>query len=192
MKQKQLKYIINCLTDKGIRFDKGLTDDEVLQIEDKFNFIFPPDLRMFLQTLLPNEKGFVNWRLGLNNRKEAKNINLRINAPLEGILFDIKYNNLWIEDWGISPKNDEYKAQIVTKLFDNYPKLIPIYSHRYMPCEPYEKDNPVFSVYQSDIIYYGFNLANYFANEFGFKLIDDFEQLSEPKKIIKFWSSWTQ
>jgi hypothetical protein len=65
MKPKQLKYIINCLTDKGIGFDKGLTDEEVFQIENKFNFRFPPDLRTFLQTVLPNERGFVNWRLGL-------------------------------------------------------------------------------------------------------------------------------
>ncbi len=36
-----------------IEFDAGLTDEEVLKCELRFDFRFPPDLRQFLQTALP-------------------------------------------------------------------------------------------------------------------------------------------
>jgi hypothetical protein len=44
--------------------------------------------------------------------------------------------------------------------------MIPVYSHRYLPAEPCEAGNPVFSIYQTDIIHYGYDLADYFAREF--------------------------
>jgi len=47
------------------------------------------------------------------------------------------------------------------------PRLIPIYMHRMMPDEPHLPGNPVFSVHQTDIIHYGFDLADYLRNDFG-------------------------
>jgi hypothetical protein len=44
--------------------------------------------------------------------------------------------------------------------------MIPVYSHRYLPAEPCEAGNPVLSIYQTDIIHYGYDLADYFAREF--------------------------
>jgi hypothetical protein len=35
-----------------------------------------------------------------------------------------------------------------------------------MPAEPYRSGNPVFSIMQTDIIYYGANLPHYLLNEF--------------------------
>jgi hypothetical protein len=40
-------------------------------------------------------------------------------------------------------------------------KLIPIFVHRMMPDDPHLAGNPVFSVHQTDIIHYGFALADY-------------------------------
>jgi len=40
---------------------------------------------------------------------------------------------------------------------------IPVYSHRYLPSEPKATGNPVLSVHQTDIIYYGNDLASYFS-----------------------------
>jgi hypothetical protein len=68
----------------------------------------------------------------------------------------------------------------------NAPKLIPIYSHRYIPEKPNESGNPILSVYQTDIIYYGANLLEYFENEFrrkGTKL-----EIDSRIKEIEFWS----
>ena len=45
--------------------------------------------------------------------------------------------------------------------------MILIYSHRYMTSISEMEEISVFSVMQSDIIYYGFNLISYFEIEFG-------------------------
>ena len=192
MTTEQAKYIIRLLTDKGIHFDSGLTNDEVLEIEAKFNFKFPPDLKLFLQTALPISDRFVNWRLGLKSKEESDKINDILNWPLEGMLFDIQENDFWLDSWGSRPDSYDAKSLIAKRQYETYPKLIPIYSHRYIPSRPHEKDNPVFSVYQMDIIYYSYDLATYFANEFHFSLTNEFELLHKPKKEIEFWSNRTE
>ena len=191
MTAEQIKQLTLLLTSKGVHFDKGLIDGEVLEIETKFNFKFPPDLKIFLQTVLPASGSFVNWRLGLKIKSEYERINLRLNGPLAGMLFDLKSNDFWVDSWGSRPDKYEDKVAIAKKFYETYPKLIPIYSHRYIPSQPNENGNPVFSVHQMDIIYYGFDLATYFANEFNFTLTKEFEKPKKPKKIIFFWSDYT-
>lgn len=46
-----------------------------------------------------------------------------------------------------------------------WPRLIPIYAHRFTPAAPSPSESPVFSVWQTDIIYYGANLLEYLTNE---------------------------
>lgn len=107
-------------------------------------------------------------------------------------MFDLQSNEFWINSWGDKPNTYEEKERIAKEKYLTFPKLIPIYSHRYIPSRPNEAGNPVFSVYQMDIIYYGYDLATYFANKFGFALTEEeFELLDEPKKEIEFWSEWT-
>jgi hypothetical protein len=64
------------------------------------------------------------------------------------------------------------------------PKLIPIYSHRFIPEEPSEAGNPIFSVYQMDIIYYGFDLDDYLRHEFDLPGRKEWPAQVRP---IKFW-----
>jgi hypothetical protein len=45
---------------------------------------------------------------------------------------------------------------------------------------------PVFSVHQTDVIYYGFTLPGYFRNEFRVPVPPD--GLSSPKVRVAFWS----
>lgn len=63
------------------------------------------------------------------------------------------------------------------------PKLAPLVSHRYIPTEPNEAGNPVFSIYQSDVVYYGADLADYFEHAFGSSA-----DVTKPIKRIRFWS----
>src|SRR5207253_1790467 len=58
-------------------------------------------------------------------------------------------------------------AAVLTAVVGKAPKLIPLIAHRYIPADPHLAGNPVFSVMQSDTIYYGFDLTDYFAHEFG-------------------------
>jgi hypothetical protein len=68
------------------------------------------------------------------------------------------------------------------------PKLIPLIGHRYLPEQPHEAGNPVFSIFAgTDAIYYGANLKDYFEREFG-----DWHGRRRPWptqiKYIPFWS----
>jgi hypothetical protein len=65
------------------------------------------------------------------------------------------------------------------------PILIPVYSHRFIPAALSEAGNPVFSVYQTDIIHYGLDLPSYLHAEFD--ACNPYPVPSEPKEI-RFWS----
>jgi hypothetical protein len=64
------------------------------------------------------------------------------------------------------------------------PKLIPVFLHRMMPDEPRKAGNPVFSVHQTDIIYYGHDLPDYLRQEF--QVARWWTRPSEPRRI-RFW-----
>jgi hypothetical protein len=103
--------------------------------------------------------------------------------PLDGLLFDVE-NGCWWTAWGERPVRPEERAEIVGALVASAPALIPILGHRYLPAEPTEAGNPVLSVYQSDIIYYGRDLGDYFSREFG----GGTEPVTGPVRRIRFWS----
>jgi hypothetical protein len=63
-------------------------------------------------------------------------------------------------------------------------QLIPIYRHRMMPDEPLSPGNPVFSVHQTDIIHYGFDLADYLRCEFN---LPGREPWPTQVRTIRFW-----
>ena len=185
--EDKMKLLIQLLKNKGIQFAKGLTNEELITVEIDFDLRFPPDLQILLCSELPISKGFIDWRKALSSRKYENEILERLNWPLEGMLFDIQNNEFWNEQWGEKPKFFEQQKELAEENFRKYPKLIPIYSHRYIPCTPQEAGNPIFSVYQMDIVYYGFDLATYFRNEFHFKLPDNLE-IPQKAKYIEFWS----
>lgn len=186
MKHVQTIEIIRKLKVKKVKFEHGLSDKEVQQIENKFNLRFPPDLQYFLQKELPISNGFVNWRLGLQSKIEAMDIRKRIDWPFSGIVFDIEHNAFWMEEWGEKSNDLNENIMVAEIYYETYPKMIPIYSHRYIPSEPHKTGNPVFSIYQTDIIYYGYDLAHYFAHEFRFELSDKFPIIDAPNHI-DFW-----
>lgn len=165
-------------------FITRLNESELSAIENEFGFIFPPDLRFFLQTPVPKGGSFVNWHSMSSIRKAME-------WPWEGIAFDIENNVFWYDSWGEKPDNLHEQLEVAKSFYDKYPKLIPIYAHRYMPATPTEAGNPIFSVYQTDIVYYGYDLASYLDVEFGFKRYESLfpkENPYEHFKHIEFWS----
>ena len=89
MTTSQIKTLIDLLKSKGIVFAAGLAQEETLEVEQKFDLTFPPDVKEFLQAALPVSKGFYDWRKALYFDEEASKIQSMINWPLEGIQFDI-------------------------------------------------------------------------------------------------------
>lgn len=184
---------INRLVDKLRRWNHvvtaGLSDSEVAGVETRFGFHFPPDLRSFLQQVLPVSGDWVDWRNG-----STEGIRQRLAWPLDGMIFDIEHDAFWLELWGRKPDALADAIEVARREVARAPTLIPILSHRYMPDDPPLGGNPVFSVYQTDIIYYGYDLTSYFENEFsegangwhvsGEYRPDAFWQQPQP---IRFW-----
>ncbi|WP_315729189.1 MULTISPECIES: hypothetical protein [unclassified Bradyrhizobium] len=136
---------------------RGYTQAELDDAQAKFGLVFPPDLVALLRERRPVR--------GHDWADEAA-IRSMLEWPLEGLLFDIEHNALWWSEWGERPDHPEARAEVLRSVLSRAPKLIPLLSHRYLPEQPHESGNPVFSVYQADVIHYGANLEDYFEREF--------------------------
>ena len=142
------------MSDKWV---KGYTKAELDEAQARYKLRFPPDLIEMYLDVRPVD----GWDWAHDHEK----IREMLAWPLEGLWFDVQNNFLWWPEWGPKPKDPKEQYEVLRAVVERAPKLIPIYSHRYIPEEPQESGNPVFSVYQSDIIYYGRDLADYFDHE---------------------------
>jgi hypothetical protein len=180
LNQDYLGSVVSALSARGIEFDAALTDKEVEGIEASYGLRFPPDLRRLLQHALPISKGFPNWRLG-----EPESLRKMLRWPVEGICFDIEHNAFWHEVWGPKPSEIPRALDVASRAVAAAPALVPVYLHRYIPAEPEEVGNPVFSVYQTDIVYYGHDLPSYLENEF--RVQNPYPVPAQPRPI-RFWA----
>jgi hypothetical protein len=87
--------------------------------------------------------------------------------------------------WGRKPKRSDELDRAVLDHLSRAPRLVPLFGHRFMAAGPSQGSAPVFSVYQTDVVYYGENLPDYVAHE-----------LEIPKRFttgihrsIPFWSA---
>jgi hypothetical protein len=78
-----------------------------------------------------------------------------------GLEFDAEQSDLWESGWGPKPASRKARRARIRELVTSAPKLIPVMGHRYLLAEPHAVGNPVFSVYQSDIIVYETDLRTF-------------------------------
>jgi hypothetical protein len=173
--------LVEMLASRGVNFAPGLSLSQLTAAENRVGCRFPPDLRWFLQIALPIGDDWPDWR-----DPDSPFIADRLDWPARGMAFDIEHNAFWWPAWGSRPVDLDEAIAVARAHLQTVPRLIPIVSHRYLPAEPEEAGNPVLSVYQTDIIYYGRDLRDYFMNEF-FADRDQPGRSDEPKKI-RFWS----
>ena len=172
---------LELLRRRGVDVGSGLSPAELTAAETRVGATFPPDLSAFLTSALPQGKRFPNWRqLG------GEALRQQLARPLEGLLFDVEHNKFWPDQWGPKPQALDAALQEVRSRFQSVPRMIPIYAHRYLPTAPCQQGNPVFSVWQTDIIFYGTNLRRYLACEFG--PLSWREAVSGEVREIDFWS----
>jgi hypothetical protein len=145
----------------GIPLDAGLTVAELANVESTFGFRFSTDHAEFLSTCVPSGDGWVDWR----GTPEA--LWSRLGWPAEGVLFDVEHSAYWTPRWGPRPAIKAEAIELARSRLEEVPRLVPLYSHRYMPAGWTEPGAPVFSVYQTDVIIYGDDLLDYFEAEFG-------------------------
>jgi len=173
--------LLKALEDNGVDFAEGLSQFEFLKIEQVFDIKFPKDLKDFYSIALPISKNFYNWRDF--SSENIKIIKYALDRPYKDIyrMVDEVY---WCDDWGVEPDEDK-RSKIIRHKLKKAPKLIPIYSHRYIPM--IDRSNlPIFSICNTDVIYYGENLESYLYIEFGNRKQSeiDFGKINQ----VPFWS----
>jgi len=154
---------------------------ELEHAQDIYGLAFPPDLVAMLRDRHP--LFHYDWRTDNQQIRQA------LAWPFEGLLFDVENNRLWPKSWGERPGHPHERAEVLRSVLSTVPKLIPLYGHRYLPAEPNEAGNPVLSVYQADIIYYGANLEHYIERETGRDSVSaDWPMI----RRIRFWSDFAE
>ena len=178
--KQYINSVIKHLSSKNIEFKPGLSQTQIEAIQKQFEIIFPPDLKFFLSYAVPVGKNFPDWY----SIKSTELLEI-IRWPLKGILFDIQHDQFWPEDWGVKPTLLDEALMVAKTEISKVPPLIPIYAHRFIPSEPSLEGNPILSVYQTDIVYYGHDLPSYFSNEFG---VPNPYVEAESYRVIRFWT----
>lgn len=157
----------------------GYTQGELDAAQERYELRFPPDLIELLLDRRPAD--------GWDWRADDVGIRRALDHPLSGLLFDLEHNELWWPEWGERPPTAEERAEVLTAVVRAAPRLVPVIAHRYIPEEPHEAGNPVFSVMQSDVIYYGADLADYFEREF-YPAPWPGKPVRDGVRFIPFWS----
>jgi hypothetical protein len=158
------------------RWTKGYTQSELDRAQHRFGLIFPPDLIALLRRKRPVDGH--DWT-------DDRAIRRALDWPFEGLRESVRDGKLWWPEWGKLPSSAHVREQVLREVVSRAPKLIPLIAHRYLPEQPHEAGNPVFSIYGIDAIYYGANLKDYFEREF-----TGWSSKSWPANIkrIPFWS----
>ncbi len=174
--------LVNQLKQKDVEFALGLSDEELCWIEHEYGIVFPEELKSFYKVALPISRGFYNWRDKRNENVIYIKRVMRI--PIQGIVENSEDID-WSEEWGEEPSDSNERRKIIEDMVLKAPKLIPIFSHRYMVSVRCETP-PIFSIYGTDIIYFAKNIIDYFLIEFKIKENDVF--MNNEVSYIPFWS----
>jgi hypothetical protein len=83
-----------------------------------------------------------------------------------GIAFDIEHNDFWLGTWGRRPVGDDDAVDVALRIISEWPPLVCIYGHRFMPTLPLT-GGAIVSVWQTDWVIYGNDLADYLHCECG-------------------------
>ncbi|GAA0591433.1 hypothetical protein GCM10010174_03040 [Kutzneria viridogrisea] len=143
------------------RVEPGLTEAEFNRVEEHFGLTFADDHRVFLSAGLPVGRRWPDWRDGAE-----QTLLDQLAWPVEGLLFDVEKNGLWLGEWGERPRELSDAVAVAQQHLAGVPTLIPVFGHRYLPGIAGSWGLPVLSVVQSDIIVYGETLADYIQREF--------------------------
>lgn len=191
----------------GTRWTGGLQEAQIAAAEKRWSLEFPPDHRLFLKRLHTVDRpmkgmGFIDDKDMAPREKlqpydwtgDPASLQEALDWPWEGLVFDLEHNpGVWPEDaWGPMPAALEERKRKAAVFYGKAPKLIPVIGHRYLVAEPCRSDNPVLSVYQTDIIVYGPDLRWFLLIEFARLLGLDEDELwrAAPKARLESIPHW--
>lgn len=167
------------LREGRVQVDRGLSDDEVSRVQDRFGFMFSPEHREFLKAALPVGRSWPDWRDGSDEALCG-----RLDWPIAGVIFDVHNNGFWPDSWGDRLDDRDVRERVARAHLALVPRLVPVFSHRYLTAGPQFVPSPVFSVHQTDVIVYGDDLLDYVAHEF----LGEPLHPSPDRMYVPFWS----
>ncbi|XP_044469766.1 uncharacterized protein LOC123199037 [Mangifera indica] len=173
--------VITHLKNSGIPVQPGLSDAEFARAEAEFGFVFPPDLRAVLSSGLPLGPGFPDWRAAGSARFHLRAL---LDLPIAAICFQIARNALWSKSWGARPADPEKALRVARNALKRAPLLIPIFNHRYIPCNPSLAGNPIFFVDENRIFCCGFDLSDFFERESLFRSSETDAQILQKQRTV--------
>ncbi|MEU5860846.1 hypothetical protein ABZ815_06720 [Nonomuraea sp. NPDC047529] len=149
----------------------GLTDEEFAWIGKEYGIEFADDHRAFLAAGLPInsarpdegatwERPWPDWREG-----DEEELRRPVGWPVRVVLQDVERGD-WLRSWGARPESDEQALRVAAQELARAPKLIPIYGHRFLPGGRGTYGGQVLSIWGTDIISYGRDLAEYVTHDF--------------------------
>jgi hypothetical protein len=165
----------------------GLTILEIRVIEAKLGFQVPDDFAFLLQNVRDPGGVLFPWA----NLKKQKYEDI-IDWVRKGIEFSVEKDDLWLNRWGERPEALSDALEKARTDFSTWPKLLPIYGHRFLAADPCRTGNPVFSIMGTDIIYYGANLASYLVHEFVEQGADKHALHTQDAQRIDIWSDFIE
>ena len=184
---ESVDIVVETLTRAGVKCAPGLSADELTVAEQRFGFTFARSHREFLSRLLPVEgpeaeagAAWPDWRHGT-----TEDLMGRLSWPTDGVVFDVLHAGFWPASWGTRPVGRSDAEAVARSRLGEVPALVPIFGHRYLPAAPTNEDPPVFSVWQTDVIYYGDDIADWSAREFGG---EPHPRTISPDRRTPFWS----
>jgi hypothetical protein len=147
------------LTSHGITMAPGLTDHEIDRAEREFGFSFADDHRALLAAGLPVGDKWPDWRDPDDELAD------QLRWPIDGVLYDVARNDYWYPEWGVRPDEVEDAVTTADSWLAMAPRMVPVYGHRYLPAGVGSYGHPVLSMWQTDVIVYGADLADYVEHE---------------------------
>lgn len=151
------------LAARGVEFTEGLTAADVSALGSAFGTPVPPELAFLLQAAVPVSTKWAQWTEGPDAvAAEARR------WVHNAFAFDIEQNAYWHPSFGLKSADPSSAIKQALAVVDTAPPLFPIYAHRFLVSRPSDDTRAVLSVWQAvDSIFYGNDLADYLAREFG-------------------------
>lgn len=185
----------------GTKWGPGLTTAEIAKLEDIEGRPFPQEYRSFLSILGSPDRSEISFsfkgaemvqgeRSSFPNWLNQEDISARRSRFSESILFDVK-NGIWLEAWGNEPINMSEKLDLVSSLIREAPPLLPVWSHRAIPCVQSEHPLPVLSIYQTDAIILADSLRDALLLDFSYLVgVSRAKQSDAPIELPDEYGFW--
>ncbi len=159
-------YLTSSMEQLGAESATGLTNKQLAGLERLVGATLPFEVGLLLVMGVPEAEGWWQWRE--NPAEQLTEWNTKV---VDGVLFDVEHNGVWLSSWGARPDTVTDRQNTVKARIASAPPLLPIFGHRAIPLTSARgaetaESNPVLSIYGSDIVVYGTDLADWLHHEF--------------------------